>query len=75
VKIYILKWGRNQEKQASFARLETLIEHFNENVKHLPKARKNPLLRVRELGATSTRLEPAEVQMLIEAGLMNAEAA
>lgn len=75
MKIYILKWGRKQEKTAIFARLETLIEHFNEQVRHLPRERKNPLLRVQEKGATSTRLEPEQVEMLVKAGLMKMEAA
>jgi hypothetical protein len=70
VKVYILRWGRRQEKAAAFARLDTLVAHWNDVVGHLPPERKNPLLRVHEKGAEKTGLSKEEIAYLKEAGLM-----
>jgi hypothetical protein len=73
VKLYILKWGAEQRRFASFASLDGLIAHYLENVKNHGENRRFPLnrlLRVKETGVESTRLTEDEVGKLQEAGLM-----
>lgn len=73
VRVFILKWGADQRRVASFARLDSLITHYLENVKNHGENRRFPhnrLLRVRAVPASDAKLEAAEIEKLMEVGMM-----